>query len=443
MEEKRRRAQGDKYDVGPVDYTTDIAPLLLRPTLLAYVNGQASSGHGPEGRGHFDSAEWQKQLSDPSPAAEPTRRAVLGRLRLPETVNDKYADERAGQSFPYFMPWLSGDGGRTTPGNPETFTSLTELQYDRVAKWAKGAFTVSKPRPVPRTLEELPLPLQPAAITKAHLEWCIGLPLYPGIEVSWSAEQERNYNPQSEFRFRPDMLPGDVSKYLSLPWQSDFYMCRNYWWPSARPDAIIPETELKPPFNIADMKRVPWERGLHLNYTDTYPDQPFFANTDMVQHWHQLGVVQPVEVKVGNNHSKVIYVERERGEVHPLVISKEKARRDHKAALFASAKTVSGSGAVVPTFKLPTPSKDPNAPITTLESLQEHLHAAMLVELSTIPIYLFAMYSIKSPRADDPRYVDPHVDAIRGTHFILPFHFFFISFFLKNKLTNKQTTFFL
>jgi len=331
------------------------------------------------------------------------------------------------------MPWLSGDGGRTTPGNPETFTSLTELQYDRVAKWAKGAFTVSKPRPVRRTLEELPLPLQPAAITKAHLEWCIGLPLYPGIEVSWSAEQERNYNPQSEFRFRPDMLPGDVSKYLSLPWQSDFYMCRNYWWPSARPDAIIPETELKPPFNIADMKRVPWERGLHLNYTDTYPDQPFFANTDMVQHWHQLGVVQPVEVKVGNNHSKVIYVERERGEVHPLVISKEKARRDYKAALFASAKTVSGSGAVVPTFKLPTPSKDPNAPITTLESLQEHLQAAMLVELSTIPIYLFAMYSIKSPRADDPRYVDhPRYPFLSSFSFL--FHFF-----LPEKQTHKQT----
>jgi len=49
-----------------------------------------------------------------------------------------------------------------------------------------------------------------------------------------------------------------------------------------------------------------------------------------------------------------------------------------------------------------------------LEDLQVHLQTAMQIELSTIPLYLFAMYSIKSSKADDPRYVDPVIATIRG-----------------------------
>jgi hypothetical protein len=30
-------------------------------------------------------------------------------MRLPDI--DKYKDARNGQAYPYFMPWLSGDGG--------------------------------------------------------------------------------------------------------------------------------------------------------------------------------------------------------------------------------------------------------------------------------------------------------------------------------------------
>ena len=44
---------------------------------------------------------------------------LLGKLSLVEagfqrpnlTDGNKYGQERDGQAFPYFMPWLSGDGG--------------------------------------------------------------------------------------------------------------------------------------------------------------------------------------------------------------------------------------------------------------------------------------------------------------------------------------------
>jgi hypothetical protein len=51
-------------------------------------------------------------LSDKSVKNEAIRRGVLGRMRLPVLENDtKYDQARAGQAYPYFMPWLSGDGG--------------------------------------------------------------------------------------------------------------------------------------------------------------------------------------------------------------------------------------------------------------------------------------------------------------------------------------------
>ena len=40
----------------------------------------------------------------------------------------------------------------------------------------------------------------------------------------------------------------------------------------------------------------------------------------------------------------------------------------------------------------------------------------MQVELFTIPLYLFGMYSVKIPDMDqnDPRYVDPVISAVKG-----------------------------
>jgi hypothetical protein len=41
-----------------------------------------------------------------------------------------------------------------------------------------------------------------------------------------------------------------------------------------------------------------------------------------------------------------------------------------------------------------------NRPIRTVASLHKHLQAAMAVELSTIPLYLYAMYSVTPATSD-------------------------------------------
>jgi hypothetical protein len=66
---------------------------------------------GPNAHGNFFDKGWQDSLSNKSPENEPIRKAVLGRIRLPVTESGKYDQGRDGQAYPYFMPWLSGDGG--------------------------------------------------------------------------------------------------------------------------------------------------------------------------------------------------------------------------------------------------------------------------------------------------------------------------------------------
>jgi hypothetical protein len=206
-----------------------------------------------------------------------------------------------------------------------------------------------------------------------------------------------------------NVKPGDLTKFLSLPWQSDFYMCRSYWWPSARPDTIVTEevyntvAQSVVPMQIAKRltDRVPWERGLHQNYTDEYGDQPLFANTDMAKNWHKLGFI----VERPSTGPLPIFVEVQRSPIH-----REKKVVDLPVgAIPGSDKQKHGP------LILPTPDKG-DCPIQSIESLREHLQTAMAIELATIPLYLFGMYSIKTPAqyARDPRYYDPIIAAIRG-----------------------------
>ena len=71
--------------------------------------------------------------------------------------------------------------------------------------------------------DDIPVEAQPAALTEAALEATIGAPLYPGIEMSWNAELSETYKLEKPFTINEDVKPGDLTKFLSLPWQSDLY----------------------------------------------------------------------------------------------------------------------------------------------------------------------------------------------------------------------------
>jgi len=128
----------------------------------------------------------------------------------------------------------------------------------------------------------------------------------------------------------------------------------------------------------------------------------------MAQYWHQLGFV----VERPSYGPEPIFVETQRGDIDrdekPLPI------RKHAPSM----KLPQVGGPIC----LPAPdSRD--QPIKSIESLRTHLQTAMAIELATIPLYLYGMYSIKIPDQykNDIRYYDPVMGAIRSEWYIVPF----------------------
>ena len=125
----------------------------------------------------------------------------------------------------------------------------------------------------------------------------------------------------------------------------------------------------------------------------------------MAKNWHQLGFI----VQRPSHGPEPIFVETERGIIHHD--KKATPSPDHPSP--SPEVTIPKRGGPL---ILPTPDSS-EQPITTIESLRTHLQTAMAIELATIPLYLFGMYSVKIPEKhkNDLLYRDPVIGAIRGT----------------------------
>jgi hypothetical protein len=174
---------------------------------------------------------------------------TLDRLNMPRGLGDDYTT----------LDNFESNGA--PPPTPQSFLSLTRVQYALLKAWAEGRFKEDWPHddvrfaPIPA-----PAALTPAGLDRAALENCVGGPFYPGIEVSWLIRQPDLY--AGAFRLRaPGFTLGPLtfqagffSQQMALPWQADFYDCHKeehtpddsheslvyMWWTAQRPDDIRP-----------------------------------------------------------------------------------------------------------------------------------------------------------------------------------------------------------
>ena len=139
----------------------------------------------------------------------------------------------------------------------------------------------------------------------------------------------------------------------------------------------------------------------------------------MAEYWHELGFI----VQRPSYGPEPIFVETQRGDIHrksKKIHSKPHSPEEKLPGLPAIPKR---GGPLI----LPVPDS-PEHNIDSVKSLRTHLQTAMAIELATIPLYLFGMYSVKIPDqyVNDPRYYDPVIGAIRG-----PLSFYYYYFLLK------------
>ncbi len=236
-----------------LSFRDDIWPIFARVADYQWTNATALIGHGPAGQAHFADPAMAGRLADNSPANRDFRDGIFMRVRDPGLIPDHlvpdgahYPVESADQADGYYMPAMCGDSGffGPTQADPTTWLAVIPSQYERLRRWRDGDFVNDWPTagvagiPNPPPLEELAVADRPAALTRAALEHTIGAPFYPGIEMTYVVRHPDLY--AAPFRFADDLTAGDITRWMALPWQADFFECNTFWWPAARPDDVIP-----------------------------------------------------------------------------------------------------------------------------------------------------------------------------------------------------------
>ncbi len=204
-----------------------------------------------------------KSLLDPNADID-DKKALFERLRKRDGSGGAIAN----------MPRMFGDGyGQQLPSSK---LALTDYQLLTLSKWVNGEFdidTIANTQPSNA--------ITPDGLDQAALENCIGGAFYPGIEASWYLRDE--YSFIEPFRLdSTQIVPGDITKQMALPWQADFLACKKerdvneankfiVWWAYARPDDVFFE-------GAAEMHE--WT-----------PSSEFTEYEDMVEKWMKLGFV--------------------------------------------------------------------------------------------------------------------------------------------------------
>ncbi|MGB0385047.1 MAG: LodA/GoxA family CTQ-dependent oxidase [Ardenticatenaceae bacterium] len=285
------------------NYNRDIKPILERVDryqwVMAFPN-RATSFH------HFDVND--PELSDPQQANN-RREFVFDKLRDPETPNNPGLGTQS-------MPYMAGDNAlghyRLHGREEKRFLTLTKTQYFMLEQWKKGEFESGA----------LPVPNKANSLDRAVLENCVGGGFSPGLEMTWISRNPDLYKKESfDFRInsasvdRSLTIPtpenpnddwannrvqaGDITKYMALPWQADFYYCTNqpidthtdgsppsgnrsnfFWWPPQRPTTVW----AKRSDSDEEYTQQPWYQDISL---DAPPETP----TSMIDDWKALGFI--------------------------------------------------------------------------------------------------------------------------------------------------------
>lgn len=342
----------------PLSFRKDIYPFFYRLALMDWLASGAANLHERWiAVGNFADPAYVARLGDPSLGNAPFRRSVLDAFRNPN-VDDQQQ---------YKLPYMLGDGINYS-GSPLRWFRIPKRQYGVLQAWAAGQFVndLGAGGPEVTRLEQIPLSEQPEALTRAALDPCSGGAFHPGVELTWPLRHQKLYRgpfrialatnrdpsliqnlgllltPEKAFAgfqgtppaIAPQM-PGDLTRWMGLPWQCDAFSCQQVlfandfpnatWWPALLPIDVLPEIyysvvmdPARPPAERVKFyeNRVAWSRGVagigyhaEASYTD--------GLNAMVDLWDRMGFVVRRPGPTDPNRPKeippVLYVEVDRG----------------------------------------------------------------------------------------------------------------------------------
>jgi hypothetical protein len=242
-----------------VSFTSDILPFLQRLSNLQWVNKGFAAMFGKGCPMDFEDPEFIAKLARvpaPAPAPDP-----YGELR--QAIFNSFRPAQNTVCEPRLWPWLYGDAfGSFAASDPDNNLPLPSVQQAQLKSWVKGDFVNDwHPNAVPpTTLGQVPLAEQPAMLDKAALTYCLADAFHPGCEMTWPMRHATMYEAPFRIRHRPpgqpepdygaDLTqaialapggplyaqgPGDISRWMALPWQGDTAFCRSGYDPDYDP----------------------------------------------------------------------------------------------------------------------------------------------------------------------------------------------------------------
>jgi len=327
----------------PLSFRKHIYPIFRRLALMEWVSAASFLRQGWLDIGDFSDPAYIARLADPGPGAAALRQSVFAKFRDPHDDGpDAFKDQHLR------IPMMLGDG-INFDGSPLQWFQFPKLQYAMLQHWADGDFVDDLDDPAADAitqLEDIPLAQQPAALTEAALEPCSGGAFHPGVELSYYLRLPPLYaragDPQQEpFRIAlgdrdsliqnvgrllttetamqggngapppiGPQMPGDLTRWMGLPWQCDAFSCQQVlmqeefptavWWPALLPVDVLPEVYylqlLREDLPASERlrfynSRVAWSRGVagigyHANAS--YWD----GITNMIRLWERMGFLE-------------------------------------------------------------------------------------------------------------------------------------------------------
>ncbi|MEU0688517.1 LodA/GoxA family CTQ-dependent oxidase [Streptomyces uncialis] len=308
-----------------VTFDEHIKPVLLRFTGHQWVNQGFAAEFGWRAPNDFTSPQVLALLGSNKPQYQDLRQRVLYHMR-----NYK----RDGMS-PLPWPWLYGDAMASRPKSNLQHGVLTVTQLKLFESWVEGDFDTTPRTPQP-DLDRAPVALQPGLLDRAALDHCLADAFHPGCEVTWPVRHRTLYQEPFRILHRTDgndpdygphltstkalagngplhaQGPGDLTRWMGLPWQTDTASCRSGYeivanigaryspylpsfWPARVPNQVLKEEDLdivnnKDATHDDDLRerafarRAVWLRFLSPDKVEGWQN--------MVDWWAKFGIVE-------------------------------------------------------------------------------------------------------------------------------------------------------
>lgn len=311
-----------------VSFTNDVLPTLKRLSNLQWVNKGFATMFGKPGPMNFDDPDFIGRLAHkPETAMAPDTYAELRQV-----VFNAFRPSNNKVNDPRTWPWIYGDAfGSFSDASPLNNLFLTDVRSILLERWVEGNFIDDwDPSAIPpHTLDEVPIQEQPGMLDQAALHFCLADAFHPGCEVTWPMRHATMYEAPFRIRHRPAgepepdygsnltqeialepggplyaQGPGDISRWMALPWQGDTAFCRSGYeasydpylptfWPARVPNQVLTEadylvvmdTSLPRPTRIAAYnRRDGWLRAL----SGPAPEQMM----QMIAEFGSMGIVE-------------------------------------------------------------------------------------------------------------------------------------------------------